>query len=274
MSEQTRATLHQCFRAGQLPTEVHFRDLVDSMLNMKDEGFRKTPLGGLEVTAGDADGAALATFARDGDPDPTRWQLRFGPGGDRLQFDRGPVSGVVSLDAGLTEETAKPRVGIAIGSRAPTHTLEVGGTLAARGRTGTLPLAGNGRVRADGLPQVLIPQLTGCQAFEVMAGVGGGRSSGRYALLHAIVLNAYHPHRPWWRRLWPGQPGIRVTSAHYGRRCDRLALAWEGKRHGKDADYALTIRSGCDYGEGVMIQVAVTQLWFDDSMDGSLPPPR
>lgn len=281
MGEQTRETLRQFFRAGQLPTEAHFGDLVDSMLNMKDEGFHKSPEAGLQVAAA-AGRDELESWCRDTDPTLALWQLRFGTEGDRLQFDRGPpgqpraVPAVLCLDAAMQParegrpERQEARVGI--GTAAPAHTLDVAGTVAAQGRRGSLPVAGNGRVRADGRPQPLLDRLTGCQAFEVMAGVGGGRGSGRFALLHAVVLNAYHPHRPWWRRLWPGQPGIRVTSAHYGRRCDRLQLEWVGDRHGKDAEYGLAIRSGCDYGEGVMIQVAVTRLWFDDAMDGSLPP--
>ena len=57
MPEQTRETLYKHFSAGQLPTEAHFRDLVDSMLNMQSEGFRKTPEYGMQVmsAAGKAD---------------------------------------------------------------------------------------------------------------------------------------------------------------------------------------------------------------------------
>jgi hypothetical protein len=281
MAEQTRETLRQYFRAGQLPTEAHFDDLVDSMLNMKDEGFSKTPLDGLQVSA--AGDGALASLYRDRDPTQARWQMRFGDQRERLQFDRGSadqpdaVPGVLCLDAvhqpaadGRPART-EPRVGI--GVSAPAHTLDVAGVVAARGRIGSLAVGDPGGVRADGRPKTLLKNLTGCQAFEVMAGVGGGRGSGRFALLHAVVLNAYHPHRSWWQRWWPGRSGVRVTSAHYGRRCDRLRLAWEGERHGRDADYRLTISTGCDYGPGVMIRVSVTQLWFDPTMDGSLPTP-
>lgn len=282
MGEQTRETLRQYFRAGQLPTEAHFGDLVDSMLNMKDEGFRKSPQAGLEISAA-AGQDVLESWYRDADPTHALWQLRFGAAGDRLQFDRsgtgpaGALPPVLSLDMAQRPATdgqperLEPRVGV--GTATPAHTLDVAGVLAAQGRRGSLPLA-SPSLRADGRPQALLTGLTGCQAFELVAGVGGGRGSGRFALLHAVVLNAYHPRRPWWRRLWPGQPGIRITSAHYGRRCDRLLLDWTGDKHGKDAEYGLAIRSGCDYGDGVMIQVGITRLWFDPLMDGSVPDKR
>jgi hypothetical protein len=43
MTTRNRDTLKQFFQEGRLPTSDHFGDLIDSMLNMSDEGFRKTP---------------------------------------------------------------------------------------------------------------------------------------------------------------------------------------------------------------------------------------
>lgn len=67
MPEQTRETLYKHFSAGQLPTEAHFRDLVDSMLNMQSEGFRKTPEYGMQVMSA-AGKTALLSFYRDHAP--------------------------------------------------------------------------------------------------------------------------------------------------------------------------------------------------------------
>ena len=51
MSSKNRETLKNYFAEGQLPTEAHFADLIDSMLNMTDEAGGDDKL--LCVAAGD-----------------------------------------------------------------------------------------------------------------------------------------------------------------------------------------------------------------------------
>ena len=289
MGEQTRKTLREFFKAGQLPTEEHFGDLIDSMLNMKDEGFRKSPLNGLEVAAA-AGQDALLSFYRDRQPGDARWALRYGKDNDQLQVQAGtdrskpqpaePPPALLSLDVAqpaVPEGRAThrlQRVGINIDS--PRHTLDVAGVLASQGRMGSfsqrdLEAPGDDASRlltvpADGVWHPIVDKLVGCHAFEVMAGVGGQSGSGRFALLHAVALNTHNPLVGWLDWLNPKR-GIRATSAHYASRCDQLQLAWDGK-NGKGAEYSLCVRTRCPYDAGVNIRFAITRLWFDPLMDG------
>jgi hypothetical protein len=286
MGEQTRDTLRKYFKAGQLPTEDHFGDLIESMLNMKDEGFRKTPHNGLEVSAPGNEDTLLSVY-RDRDPGDPVWTLGYGKEQERqLQFNRGRRDdngnqpAVLSLNVEQssagdgTVAHQMPRVGI--NTDTPQHTLDVAGVAAAQGRLGTwrgdkLHVARAGiAIPADGVWNTLIDGLSGCQAFEVVAGVGGGAGSGRFSVLHAIVTNAYNPLPGWLNFLRPKR-GIRATTAHYGRRCDRLELRWQGDpgkqgQDGREASYRLEVRTRCNYGRNVMIRCAVTQLWFDPTM--------
>ena len=41
--------LQEQFQHGKMPTEEDFADLIESMLNMLDEGFDKTPEAGFKV---------------------------------------------------------------------------------------------------------------------------------------------------------------------------------------------------------------------------------
>ena len=50
MAKQNRETLKRFFSAGKLPSEEHFADLIDSSLNVTDEGFSKSEDFGFEVT--------------------------------------------------------------------------------------------------------------------------------------------------------------------------------------------------------------------------------
>ena len=49
MAKQNRETLKRFFSAGKLPSEEHFADLIDSSLNVTDEGFSKSEDFGFEV---------------------------------------------------------------------------------------------------------------------------------------------------------------------------------------------------------------------------------
>ena len=294
MAEQTRETLSKYFQAGELPTQGHFDDLIDSMLNMKDEGFRKSAKNGVEIASlGNED--ALLSLYRDSEPTRAKWALRFGTD-DRLQWGSvnrqvdksvpavltlhsadvlGGVSGATAnaasgTTAGTTTGTttgtvAQARVGI--NTALPEHTLDVAGVVAAQGRVGSYRADKVLSAPADGDWHDILTGLQGCHAFEVMAGVGGGQRKGRFALLHAVALNTYQPNLGWFDFLSPKRR-IRQTSAHYGRRCDRLHLCWEATEgpQGAERSYRLRIKTGCSYDSGVSIRFSITQLWFDTHM--------
>jgi hypothetical protein len=176
--------------------------------------------------------------------------LHVQPGSATASRGRDPV---LSLDA-------RARIGINIGT--PRHTLDVAGVVASTGRRGTHAPAQAIPILANGEWQDITDTLSGCQAFEVMAGAGQP-GAGRYALMHAIALNAYNPDGGWFG-LFSNRKRITPHHAWYGRRCDKLQLRWEGTS-GRNAAYRLRIRSGCDYGEGAHIKVFLTRLWFDET---------
>ena len=278
---ENRKTLKALFRNGALPTEKDFAALIDSMLNMSDEGFRKTPENGEEIYA-PVGHHALLSFYRDQSPEQPLWRLGLSPAQDQLQFQSGAqAETLLGLDAA---EPAPPgedplkagevdlnkrrgRVGIACD--APRDTLEVGGIIASSGRRGrhrtdTKPIL------ADGTWQNVISGLQGCQGFEIVAGAGGPKSQGHFGLLHAVALSTFNPSfglLKWWRR----RRGIRQTQAWWGRRCDRLELRWHGDS-GRGGAYSLQIRTGCNFGTDQVIQVQLTKLWFDEDMAQCLQP--
>lgn len=258
MSSRNRKTLKNYFSDGQLPTQEHFADLIDSMLNMSDEGFRKTVENGEEVRAAVGHNALLS-FYRDQNPDALLW--RVGLGGSQSQ-----------LHISASEASESPPLlcldrqhGVAIGHGTPTERLDVDGTVAASGRRGRWSQGRSEALLANGDWQDLAVGLHGCQAFEVMAGAGQ-RGSGHFSLLHATALSAFGPRTgplAWLTR----RRGIRQTQGWWGQRCDRLELRWfiDPEKDEKGL-YRLQIRSGCDFGTGQRIQAELTQLWFDPEM--------
>jgi hypothetical protein len=262
MTIRNRETLRNYFGDGKLPTRYHFGDLIDSMLNMSDEGFRKSAENGVEIST-PIGHDALMSFYRDQRPKSALWSVSYGGGQDMLHFQPGSAAAARGRQPVLALD-AQARVGINNGS--PRHTLDVAGVVASTGRRGTYQVAQPVPILADGNWHDLTDTLTGCQAFEVMAGAGHP-GAGRYALMHAIALNTYNPDGGWLDFL-SRRKRITPHHAYYGRRCDKLQLRWEGTS-GKNAAYKLRIKSGCDYGEGVRIKVFITQLWFDETTQGT-----
>ena len=319
MAEQTRDTLKNYFKAGKLPAEEHFRDLIDSTMNMVDEGYRKTPEHGVQIgTLGGH--SALVSFYVQSAPESVLWSLGYGtePAGDKggnagkhLVFEgtsRDKESDPPKTTRVMTLDPCG-RVGIAKTDTTPqVHALDVEGVICSRGRIGSyVPDEGArgqdskifpfkpGPVPADGNPHNITGWLSGCHAFEIVAGVGGPSGKGQYALLHAVALNSYNPPRKLLDWLWPPRR-IRTVTAVYGSQCSQIKLRWARKAHGKGDkgaktaqngksgedesgkdEYCLLLSAGCKYaampkGKFPLIQYAITQLWFDSEMLGSQPP--
>lgn len=264
MTIRNRKTLQHFFDEGRLPTRDHFADLIDSMLNMSDEGFHKSAENGIEVSS-PAGYDALVSFYREQSSRTALWSMSYGGDRDQLLFHHAGVAAsrgrrpVLALDA-------QDRVGI--GTAEPEEALDVAGTIASSGRVGNCSWPGLAPALADGEWHDLTGPLGGCQAFEVMAGAGHP-GEGRFALMHAIAMNAYNPASGWWDIL-SRRKHIRCDHSWYGRRCDKLELRWEGSS-GRNASYRLQVRSKCDYGGGARIKATLTQLWFDEPAKGHGP---
>lgn len=288
MKTVNRETLKNYFRDGQMPSQRHFEALIDSMLNMNDEGFRKTVEHGEQLYA-PIGHDALMSFFRDQQPDAALWQLRLGTVNDQLQFHAAGAPSAPGA-AGVSGASAAARADAAAdGARVPVMTLDasrkvglgtlepcarldVRGVAASQGRLGTFPIDATlaSKLKADGEWHDLTPPLTGCQGFEVMAGAGGAKGSGHFGLVHAIALSTYNPMPSW----FPGRGsrrGIRQTQAWWGRRCDKVELRWFGKQ-GRDQSYWLQVRSACKFGDDVPLRVQLSRLWFWPEMQADTDP--
>lgn len=294
MARRNRETLKNFFRHGSLPSEESFHDLIDSTLNMSDEGFDKSPENGFQVLA-QGSRPSLLTFYREEDPADPIWRLALDEVDRRrlLIWDDGPEGreGEIPADGADDRGPRRPTLTLGPGARVgvntaePQRELDVDGFVRSRGREGVVPERPardeGGEAAAQGAPPVLADgawhditgPLDGCHALEVVAGVGL-KGSGHYALLHAIAMNTYNPTGFFFNFLRRKKP-IRVTQAYHRNRSDRLALRWTGD----EKSYRLQIRTRRDYrdlpnagGASVRIRYHVTELWSDLDMSGSWSP--
>lgn len=244
MAKKNRNSLKNAFREGAQPSAESFGDLIDSVLNVVDEGFEKTDVDGFKITQLGGKGKLISFYENLSVHQPA-WSMHLGR--ENRQLIVGDASGkpALTLLAGSGEKPAR----IGINNDKPTHELEVNGTMAMRGRIGS----DKGQVKADGLWHDITPALDGCRAFEIMAGVGD-KESGRYALANAVAINTFNRNGK-----------INCQQSHFGSRCDKIELRWVGETHA----YTLQIRTRCAYGEHVAIQYFLTDLWFDPFMQAS-----
>jgi len=272
MAKQNRETLKRFFGAGNLPTEEHFADLVDSSLNIIDEGFDKTEEFGFEITPqkGTDDTENLISFFRKLTDKLPSWSISYHAKNEALQFIHTDAATnerrtVLSLDrAGKVtvsgEEFNEQEFADSEFGSNPIK-LDVGGAVRSPARLG-VGLNSEATVPASGEYQAITEKLHGFQALEVVAKVEL-REEKRFAIMHAIALNAYNPP---WRVLnfWNRSRRIKIHQSYHSGPRDRLKLRWEPV---KDEDnpgvvqYRLCIKSAFRYPGDAKIEYHVTRLW-------------
>ncbi len=238
MAQHNRTTLKSFFSKGQMPSEEHFADFIDSVLNILDDGFNRTEKEGLKIALIGDSKKVLSIYKKVEDPESS-WSIELDKENGNLSFPDQDNNKTLTI-------SSNARVGI--NASTPEHTLDVNGTIAASGRIGNYK---KGLVPANGQWHTILSNLDGCQAFEIMAGVGK-KGSGKYALLHAHALSTFN-----------SKNSIKCNQAYFQSICKKIKLKWVGEQH----NYGLQMKTRCNYGSDVNIQYNITELWFDPYME-------
>lgn len=248
-----RKDLKDRFSEGRMPCEEDFCGLIDSVVNLIDDGFQKTTEDGLKISQLKDTGTLLSFYenATEGRP---LWQMKIRYNNEKenstnLQFE----APAFKDNPNVLTLSSSGKVGV--GVRQPQNELDVNGVVACKGRVGweNEKL----KVPADGEWHNITEQLTGCEAFEVIAGVGDQDGEGRFALTHAVAMNVFGC-----------KPTIEKSRSYCGGRRSRIDVRWA-----KDTElhtFRLQLRTHCPYSEGVFVRYKLTKLWLDNMMDGSL----
>lgn len=234
MAKTNRETLKGYFGSGKIPTGRHFEDLVDSMLNIVDDGMNKSAGNGLQLSPLEDNGSVLEFFGNILDEKPL-W---------KVQIDR--KNGCMRIRGGGDD---KPLLSLYPDNKIELQgDLELTGTVKAKGfmggyHCGSLPADGQWHditLEVEGEP-------AGCRAYRIIAGCAR-KGKGKYALLEATAIHCYGSHRR-----------IRGVQSWFGIHFNRLHLRWN--RMGDS--WRLQIRTRCNYGESAQIRFQVAELWQD-----------
>lgn len=272
MATQNRETLKRFFGAGKLPTEEHFSDLVDSSLNIIDEGFDKTEEFGFEITPQKSTGVSenLISFFRKLTDKLPSWSISYHAKNESLQFKHTDAATnesrtVLSLDKNgkVTVSGSEFKEQMFADSEAGGNPvrMDIGGAVRSPARLG-VGLDSKSCVPADGEYQPITEKLDGLQALEVVAKVEL-RAEKRFAILHAIALNAYNPS---WRILnfWNRSKRIKIHQSYFSGPRDRMKLKWVAVKDDDNSgalQYKLCIKSAFRYPSEAKIEYHVTRLW-------------
>jgi hypothetical protein len=275
MAKQTRNTLKQFFSAGKLPSEEHFADLIDSSLNSIDEGFNKTDDFGFEITpqSGSKSKENLISFFRKLTDKHPSWSMSYQTQDEALQFIHTDVvdntrKTILSMDMDGKLSVSMPEVDENTETPSDPFTdqvrLDVGGAIRAPARAG-VALTQDASIPADGKFHRISGKLFGAHALEVVARLEC-REQGRFAIMHAVALNAYNPR---WKilNLWNRAGRIRIHQSYFSGPRDRLKLRWESV---PDEDnpgvsvYQLSMKSAFQFPESTRVSYHVTKLWSDE----------
>ncbi|MDR7088938.1 MULTISPECIES: hypothetical protein [Cellvibrio] len=253
MEKLDRNALKNKFKKGRMPSEQDFSNLIDSMVNILEEGFDKTSRDGLKISQLMGSGRLLSFYKNIAVESP-QWFLELSTSENKLHFGTPQSPRVLSLysQGSGSDGQNNLRVAVGINKENPQTTLDVEGTIASSGRMGKV---GDMAAPADGEWHDITSALTGCEAFEVVAGVGGQDADGKYALVHAIALNTFN-----------GKSSINTQDAHFGNKCNRLELRWQPVPEQGQFHFKLQIRAQCSYGKNIWINYHITRLWFDPLM--------
>lgn len=234
MAKTNRRTLKEYFGKGKKPDSGQFADLIDSMLNIVDDGFNKSAERGLQLSPLDDEGAVMEIRRNILDNEPA-WIVALGKGGE------------LNIHRGLEEE---PMVSlfqdgkIVLGTKDRIE-LEINGTVRADSFTGNYL---KGQVLANGQWQNIGELEYGCIGYQIEAACGL-KGKGRYALAEATAIHCFGKH-----------PSIHSSHSWFGSRFNRIQFRW----YSEGLNCRLQVRTRSDYGEDVWVHYCIRRLFDMD----------
>lgn len=237
MPRTNRNTLKEYFKRGKMPEERHFYELIDSAINIVDDGINKTPDDGLRLSPLKKDGPVIGIFKNIQDNRPA-WQLSLDANGRLLIRQEDEETPLIVLSPDKKIELNQPHTDV-----------HINGQLSAQAFNGEI----QGKFPANGEWHTFDIPTEGCRAYRIMAGCGKIKC-GQYALVQATAMHCYGKHRK-----------IRTTQSWFGSFFNRIKFRW----HGYGQKCKLQIRTNRDYGADIHICFQITDLWNDPKMEHS-----
>ncbi|MEG2070837.1 MAG: hypothetical protein RR034_05635 [Bacteroidales bacterium] len=235
MPKKNRETLKEHFKQGSRPSESDFTNLIDSTLNILDDGFYRNANTGIELSPLYENGVVLTVF-NDQEHEIPQWEIAINRDSNDLSIQR------VQQGKAIPAILLKSDGAIVLGNSDKDILLR--GNLHTSGRTGTFS---EGWINADGKWHDITDYLEGMWALEVVAGCGKAYT-GKHAILLATATHCYG-----------SRAKIKKIRSFFGVFGNKISIRWKKS----DLKAKLQLRTVFNYGEEVKIRYHVGKLWND-----------
>lgn len=231
MALQGRKKLKDHFFEGKRPSMEDFGDLIDSSVNILDDGYSKTEKDGLKLSPRNDEGV-LMSFCTQSGTDPS-WTFTINETEDLLIYrtKESVPSGKTTNSAEDKKDTSSlflnsPKTVI-------TGDIELRGTKKGQSVADELKQ----ELRADGKWHDITALKGGVYVLEIVASTQGEPGDGEYAVLMAWATHSFGNHKK-----------IKTVGSHYGFWGHKLKLRWYKKKEkNKETFYQLQIKSRLRY---------------------------
>lgn len=234
MPKRTRQTLKESFKQGKRPSEQDFENLIDSTMNILDDGFSKSPETGMGLAPLLEKGTVLSVFRKTSDSKP-QWEIAIEQQEGNLEIRKHQD------DKTIPVLTLKTNGSILYG--------EEGKEALFSGRV-TIPVREGvyaQSVPADGKWHDITGDLDGSQALEIVA-VAGKKNSGKHAVLMAFATSCFGKHGK-----------IKKIRSYYGQYGYKICIRWRKSEEGEN-QCRLQLKTRFHYGEEIQINAHITSL--------------
>ena len=249
MALKNKETLKNYFKKGGVVSEKHFVDLIDSSMNVIDDGINVNSKDGLRINPTGIYTTLMSFFRK-----KSQKQADF-----TINTNFNNNEGLsINNDSHKTVLKIKKDAKIGINTDDPKFELDVNGCLGIKAIVGTFS---RGSVPADGVWHKILENLDGISAFEVVAHASGSINSGYYSISHVIALSTFGGSKS--RRRIKNYQNSNWNS-FFGRIFNKkiIKIKWTGSLH----DYNLEIKTSGDWNinletnEPFQIYYSVTNL--------------
>lgn len=243
MAIRNRNTLTEGFSKGQRPSADDFKNLIDSTVNILDDGFSKDAKYGMKLAPISEQEGTVMTFVQNmTDDSGGSWNFSVLNNDLKLSHTNSNVENEQLLFLKQTGE-------VEIGQEG--RDVNVKGTLHAEQRSGKKVTKA---IKADGKWHDLTDNLAGIHALEVIC-VMGKRKTGKHAVLVAHATHCFGE-----------KPRIRKIRSHYGVFGNKLLIRWV-KSKSDDFACKLQVRTRFMIGNDIFIHGSITSLWDNPMME-------
>lgn len=226
MAKTNRRTLKEYFMPGKKPDSTQFADLIDSMLNIVDDGLVKTSEGGLVLSP--------TNGSRAGNVMEIRQDILDGEAAWRFSVNE---KGTICIKRGETDDSVIELHQNGLVSLF--SELRVDGNVSAMSYRGQMI-----EVRANGQWHDISDYDYACSAYYIVAKACGKKGSGLYAMCEASAMNCFGKHKK----------VVYLCNSWFGSWFNKIQIRWHKRKSDNGQNvHGLQIRTRSDFGEGAKI---------------------